>query len=86
MLTRHEREQLYLKIVDEAVEVSIGVRSAQEIDRVNVLEADKEAMTDAVKALRHRPSHLIIDAVNLNYPHGFAVLAIKQPAAPNNFD
>lgn len=68
MLTRHEREQLYLKIVDEAVEVSIGVRSAQEIDRVNVLEADKEAMTDAIKALRHRPSHLIIDAVKLDYP------------------
>lgn len=68
MLTRHEREQLYLRIVDEAVEVSIGVRSAQEIDRVNVLEADKEAMIDAVNALRNRPSHLIIDAVNLNSP------------------
>lgn len=68
MLTRHEREQLYLKIVDEAVEVSIGVRSAQEIDRVNVLEADKEAMTDAINALDHHPSHLIIDAVKLNNP------------------
>lgn len=68
MLTRHEREQLYLKIVDEAVEVSIGVRSAKEIDRVNVLEADKEAMTDAINALEHDPSHLIIDAVKLNNP------------------
>lgn len=68
MLTRHEREQLYLKIVDEAIEVSIGVRSAQEIDRVNVLEADKEAMTAAIKALDHQPSHLIIDAVKLNCP------------------
>lgn len=68
MLTRHEREQLYLKIVDEAVEVSIGVRSAQEIDRVNILEADKEAMTAAINALDHHPSHLIIDAVKLQSP------------------
>ena len=35
-LTRHERENLYLRIVDEAVEVSIAVNDAPVIDQMNI--------------------------------------------------
>lgn len=67
-LTRHEREQLYLRILDEAVEVSLAVSPAEEIDRLNIYAATQAAMIRSVKSLHHRPSHLIIDAVPLDIP------------------
>lgn len=66
MLSRHEREQLYLRIVDEAVEVSIAVNSSAVIDRLNIYRATQEAMIRSVRSLHHQPSHLIVDAVPLN--------------------
>ncbi|MGM9891719.1 ribonuclease HII [Limosilactobacillus sp.] len=66
-LTRHEREQLYLKIVDEAVEVSIAVNDRETIDRMNIYAATQDAMMRAVKSLYHRPDHLIVDAVPLPF-------------------
>lgn len=66
MLTRHEREKLYLKIVDEAVEVSIAVNPASVIDKLNIYAATQQAMIRSVTNLEHRPSHLIVDAVPLD--------------------
>lgn len=66
MLTRHEREQLYLRIVDEAVEVSIAVNSAPVIDQMNIYAATQNAMIRSVESLWHPVSHLIVDAVPLN--------------------
>lgn len=64
-LTRHERESLYLKIVNEAVEVSIAVNDRQAIDQLNIYAATQQAMLRSVANLHHRPSHLIVDAVPL---------------------
>lgn len=64
-LTRHEREQLYLQIVNEAVEVSIAVNDREAIDRLNIYAATQDAMIRAVNNLHHRPDHLIVDAVPL---------------------
>lgn len=64
-LTRHEREQLYLQIVNEAVEVSIAVNDREAIDRLNIYAATRDAMIRAVNNLHHRPDHLIVDAVPL---------------------
>lgn len=66
-LTRHEREQLYLRIVDEAVEVSIAVNDRETIDRLNIYAATQDAMMRAVRNLNHRPDHLIVDAVPLPF-------------------
>ncbi|MDD6432921.1 MAG: ribonuclease HII [Lactobacillaceae bacterium] len=64
-LTRHEREQLYLQVVNEAVEVSIAVNDRETIDRLNIYAATQDAMIRAVNNLHHRPDHLIVDAVPL---------------------
>lgn len=66
MLSRHEREQLYLRIVDEAVEVSIAVNPPAVIDRLNIYKATQQAMIRSVQSLNHRPNHLIVDAVPLD--------------------
>lgn len=64
-LTRHERENLYLQIVNEAVEVSIAVNDVEVIDRLNIYAATQDAMMRSVQQLHHRPDHLIVDAVPL---------------------
>lgn len=66
MLSRKEREKLYLHIVDEAVEVSIAVNPASVIDQMNIYAATQNAMIRSVKSLHHKPSHLIVDAVPLD--------------------
>ena len=43
--------------------VSIGVVEAQTIDRINILQASKLAMFDAVESLPLRPDVLLLDAV-----------------------
>ncbi|MBB1079103.1 ribonuclease HII [Limosilactobacillus sp. STM2_1] len=64
-LSRHERENLYLKIINEAVEVSIAVNDRDVIDKLNIYAATQDAMIRAVNQLHHRPDHLIVDAVPL---------------------
>ncbi|MDO4903496.1 MAG: ribonuclease HII [Limosilactobacillus sp.] len=68
-LTRQEREKLYLRIVDEAVEVSIAVNDQDVIDSMNIYAATQDAMMRAVNNLYHRPDHLIVDAVPLPFDY-----------------
>ena len=72
-LSEKRREALYNEILDQALACGIGLRGNAEIDRINILEATKEAMADAVHAadeeLRERLGkgigRVLIDAVRL---------------------
>lgn len=65
-LTEKKRELLYDVIMENAISVGIGMRSNKEIDKINILEATKEAMIDAVNNLSVKPEHLLIDALKLD--------------------
>ena len=64
-LSPKKREELYSLILEKAIAVSIGRREPEDIDRINILEATKEAMLDAVRGLKVKPDHVLIDAVSL---------------------
>lgn len=64
-LSEKRREELFGEIMDRAVAVSIGMRDHLRIDEINILNATKEAMTDAVNSLAVRPDVLLIDALSL---------------------
>lgn len=64
-LTEKRREELFGKIMDAALAVGIGIRDHQRIDEVNILNATKEAMADAVNHLPLTPDILLIDALTL---------------------
>lgn len=64
-LTEKRREELFGKIMDAALAVGIGMRDHQRIDEVNILNATKEAMADAVSHLSLTPDILLIDALTL---------------------
>lgn len=64
-LSEKKREELFERITESAVAWSIGMRDHEVIDRINILEATKEAMMDAVQGLAVRPDHVLIDALEL---------------------
>jgi ribonuclease HII len=64
-LTPAVRERLFDQIMHDAIAVGVGLVEAPEIDRINILEATKAAMTMAVNQLKIIPDFLLIDAVKL---------------------
>ena len=64
-LSEKKREELFEQIKDAAVCYAIGRREPERIDKINILEATKEAMCDAVNKLSIKPDHVLIDAVKL---------------------
>ncbi len=62
-LSEKKREELYDVIMREAVSVGVGIASTERIDEINILQADYEAMRDAVSQLTPQPDLLLNDAV-----------------------
>jgi ribonuclease HII len=60
-VSARQRERLYDVIYREACSVGVGIVDAAEIDRINILQAARHAMTVAVQNLAPRPDHLLID-------------------------
>ncbi|MCQ2335587.1 MAG: ribonuclease HII [Paludibacteraceae bacterium] len=60
-LTEKQRYALRPIIEKEAVSWAIGVVTAEEIDRINILKASIVAMNRAINALNDKPEYLIID-------------------------
>lgn len=65
-LTEKKRELLYDVIMENAISVGIGISSEDIIDEINILNATKRAMLEAVNNLSVKPEHLLIDAVKLD--------------------
>lgn len=60
-LTEAQRYQLREIIEKEAVAWAVGIVTAAEIDKINILRASILAMHRAVDKLKVRPQHLLID-------------------------
>lgn len=67
-LTEKQRYQLRPIIEREALAWAVGEVSAQEIDKLNILNASLLAMHRAVAQLRLRPDHLLIDGNRFRQP------------------
>lgn len=64
-LTENKREELYEKIMESAVSAAVGYGSPERIDEINILQADYEAMKEAIGKLSVKPTLLLNDAVTL---------------------
>lgn len=65
VLARSRREALYELILDRAEGVGVGCVEVDVIDAINILQATKLAMTEALGRLCERPDYLVIDALTL---------------------
>lgn len=60
-LTPKKREALFEKIIENAIAYSIAEASVEEIDELNILEADMLAMKRAIEGLSIKPDYALID-------------------------
>jgi ribonuclease HII len=73
-LSPQEREDLFGSISQTALCIGTGICTHQEIDRINILQATMQAMTDAVTQIQQTltPEFLLIDGnyfkTSLSYP------------------
>ncbi len=64
-LTAKKREQIAEELRANALAYSIGQVEAEEIDRINILQATKKAMRLAIENLQPKADFLLIDALQL---------------------
>ena len=64
-LSEKKRNTFYDIIMKDAIAIGVGIKSNKIIDEVNIYEATKLAMKDAINNLSVKPEHVLIDAMPL---------------------
>lgn len=67
-LSAAKRDELYELIEAQALDIGVGIICHNQIDEINIYEATKKAMLDAIEDLSITPDHLLIDAMKLDVP------------------
>lgn len=65
-LSEKQREEAYQIIIDNAIAYSITYIDVEEIDRINILEASKKAMIEAINSLKIKPDYILSDYMDLS--------------------
>lgn len=60
-LSEKKRERLYNEILEKAIGVAVGRAEAEEIDKINILQASLLAMKRAVEGLECAVDHVVVD-------------------------
>ena len=63
-MTEKAREKAFPLIHERALSVGVGVVSAEEIDRINILQASLRAMKKAIVSLDPRPDFCLVDGIH----------------------
>ncbi|HFI0272477.1 TPA: ribonuclease HII [Streptococcus suis] len=67
-IPKAKHQAIYEEVMERAVAVGIGVMDNHIIDQVNIYEATKLAMLEALGKVDQQPQHLLIDAMTLDTP------------------
>ena len=63
-VSEKKREKLFDLILNEAISYGIGIIYQDEIDQINILQATKKGLTEALKQMKVRPDVILVDALN----------------------
>jgi ribonuclease HII len=63
-LTPATREHLFDVVMDQALSVGVGIGGPELIDSINILQATRIAMLEAVAGLSPQPDYLLIDGIS----------------------
>ena len=64
-LSHAVREELFAQIIEQAISYHVALMNAEMIDRMNILQATRTGMYEAIAALTPAPDEVLIDAVEL---------------------
>ena len=65
-IPKKKHQDIYQAVMDKALAVGIGLMNSEIIDQVNIYEATKLAMKEALSKLPLKPDYLLIDAMRLD--------------------
>lgn len=68
-VSKSRREVLYDLILERAISVSTVFYDNQRIDDMNILQATKECMKEAIGSLSVSPDVVLVDAIKLDIPY-----------------
>jgi ribonuclease HII len=68
LLPRARREQLAVRIQEHCVCWAVASVDAARIDEINIYQASRQAMVQAVSQLQPCPDHLLVDALHIDHP------------------
>ena len=63
-VSEKKREKLYDLILEEAISYGIGIIYQDEIDEINILQATKKGLTNAIEQMKIKPDLILVDALN----------------------
>ena len=63
-ISEKKREELYEKIIKEAISYGGAIIGQDEIDEVNILNATKKGLTISLQELTQKPDLILVDALN----------------------
>lgn len=64
-LSEKKRDKFYNILMKDAVSIGIGIVDEKEIDELNIYQATKKAMAQAVDNMKIKPEHILVDAMPL---------------------
>lgn len=70
-VSEKKRPLIYNQIIKQAISWSVGIVDQNVIDEINILQATKLAVRQAIEKLEVQPEHILIDAlkdINTNVP------------------
>ena len=67
-ISKKKHMEIFQAIKNQALAIGIGIMDNHVIDQVNIYEATKLAMKEAIYQLGPQPEHLLIDAMRLDLP------------------
>ena len=67
-IPKSKHKEIYEAVFQNAIAIGIGIKDNHVIDQVNIYEATKLAMMEAIGQLDPQPQHLLIDAMKLDLP------------------
>ena len=73
-LSEKKRNMFYEIIKKDAIAYSIGIVDAKRIDEVNIYEASREAMEQAIDTLKIKPDYILSDAMPLKYSNSKPII------------
>lgn len=60
-LSEKKREELFSVIQEQAIDLGVGIINSTRIDEINILNANYEAMQEAIADLEKTPDYLLVD-------------------------
>ncbi|MBD8921963.1 ribonuclease HII, partial [bacterium] len=73
-LSEKKRKEYYNILIKEAISYGIGIVEAKVIDEINIYEASRKAMLEAINNLSVKPDYVLSDAMPLPMDNSKAII------------